>query len=325
LSQISAVSELIQITRGPTRRGKGPAALIEQTRRLPLPPWIRVRLRQGTDLARVRGVMRDAVLHTVCEEARCPNLWECWNRGTATFMILGDICTRSCGFCAVKTGRPLETDRDEPRRVAEAVRSMGLKHAVITSVNRDELPDGGAGVFAATIRTVRRLSPACRIEVLIPDFQGAPAALATVLDAEPHVLAHNTETVPRLYSTVRPQARYERTIELLGRAKTAGRVTKSGLMVGLGETLDELLAVFADLRGARCDILTLGQYLQPTRDHLPVSRYYAPDEFHDLGDRARALGFTRVESGPLVRSSYHAEEQALGIADVAGIDGTSHG
>jgi lipoic acid synthetase len=309
------VSELIQITRGPTRRGKRPAALIEQARRLPLPPWIRVRLHQGTDLARVRGVMRDAVLHTVCEEARCPNLWECWNRGTATFMILGDVCTRSCGFCAVKTGRPAAIDRDEPRRVAEAVRSMGLKHAVITSVNRDELPDGGAGVFSATIRAIRDLNPACRVEVLIPDFQGSPAALATVLDAVPDVLAHNTETVPRLYPVVRPQARYRQSLRLLQRAKAARAVTKTGLMIGLGETIDEVLDVCADLRRAGCDILTIGQYLQPTREHLPVSRYYRPEEFDQIGDRARALGFAHVEAGPLVRSSYHAAAQAAAVHD----------
>jgi lipoic acid synthetase len=279
-------------------------------------------LRQGPELARVRGLMRGAVLHTVCEEARCPNLWECWNRGTATFMILGDICTRSCGFCAVKTGRPLALDGDEPRRVADAVRAMRLKHVVVTSVNRDELPDGGAGIFAATIRTIRALSPGCGVEVLVPDFQGSPAALATVLDATPDVLAHNTETVPRLYSLVRPQARYDRSLDLLRRAKAAGAVTKTGLMIGLGETTDEVLAVCADLRHAGCDILTIGQYLQPTREHLPVSRYYRPEEFDALGDRSRALGFAHVEAGPLVRSSYHAEEQA---AAARGRDGIADG
>lgn len=303
------MSELIQITRGPTRRGKR-LQKTESSRRHPLPPWIRVRLRQGPELARVRGLMRESVLHTVCEEARCPNLWECWNRGTATFMILGDICTRSCGFCAVKTGRPSDVDRNESRRVAEAVRAMGLHHAVITSVNRDELPDGGATVFAETIRTIRALNTDCRVEVLIPDFQGSSAALATVLDAAPDVLAHNTETVPRLHPTVRPQARYERSLQLLQRAKAAGAITKTGLMIGLGETIDELFDVCADLRHVGCDILTIGQYLQPTREHLPVSRYYRPEEFDGLGDRARALGFAHVEAGPLVRSSYHAEEQA---------------
>lgn len=321
------MSELIQITRGPTRRGKSPPQASEPPARQPLPPWIRVRLRQGPELARLRGVMRAAVLHTVCEEARCPNLWECWNRGTATFMILGDICTRSCGFCAVKTGRPLDVDRDEPQRVAEAVRAMGLKHAVITSVNRDELPDGGAGVFAATIGAVRRLNPACRVEVLIPDFQGSPAALATVLDAAPDILTHNTETVPRLYLTVRPQARYERSLDLLQRAKAAGAVTKTGLMIGLGETVGELLDVCRDLRRAGCDIVTVGQYLQPTREHLPVSRYYTPEEFDHIRDHALTLGFAHVEAGPLVRSSYHAEEQATATltAGAGGVDESSHG
>jgi lipoic acid synthetase len=272
-----------------------------------------VRLWQGPELARVRGLMRESVLHTVCEEARCPNLWECWNRGTATFMILGDVCTRSCGFCAVKTGRPADLDWDEPRRVAEAVRAMGLKHAVITSVNRDELPDGGATVFAETIRAIRALDSECRVEVLIPDFQGSEAALATVLAVAPDILTHNTETVPRLYPSVRPQARYERSLDLLQRADAAGAVTKTGLMIGLGETVGELLDVCADLRRVGCDILTVGQYLQPTREHLPVSRYYTPEEFDDLGERARALGFTHVEAGPLVRSSYHAEEQAASV------------
>ncbi len=304
------MSELIQITQGPTRRGKRPLRLGEPLPRRPLPPWIRVRLRQGQDLARLRGLLRDSTLHTVCEEARCPNLWECWNRGTATFMILGDICTRSCGFCAVKTGRPLALDRDEPRRVAEAVRVMGLTHAVVTSVNRDELPDGGAAVFAETIRAIRAINPGCTVEVLIPDFQGSEAALFTVLDAGPEILNHNTETVPRLYPAVRPQARYERSLTVLGRAKARGARVKSGLMVGLGETAEELLIVFSDLRAAGCDILTVGQYLQPTREHLPVDRYYSPEEFERLRGEALALGFAHVEAGPLVRSSYHADAQA---------------
>ncbi|MEW6683266.1 MAG: lipoyl synthase [Nitrospirota bacterium] len=304
------MSELIQITRGPTRRGKGPPRATEPLPRQALPPWIRVRLRQGQDLARLRGLFREGTLHTVCEEARCPNLWECWNRGTATFMILGDVCTRSCGFCAVKTGRPSDIDWDEPRRVARAVGAMGLGHVVVTSVNRDELPDGGAAVFAETIRAIRTVKPDCTIEVLIPDFQGTESALLTVLAAKPAILNHNTETVPRLYPIVRPQARYERSLGLLRQAKAAGSVTKTGVMVGLGETSDELRAVFADLRGVGCDILTVGQYLQPTREHLPVSRYYRPEEFDDLGARARTLGFVHVEAGPMVRSSYHAEEQA---------------
>ncbi|MBI3608140.1 MAG: lipoyl synthase [Nitrospirae bacterium] len=311
------MSELIQITHGPTRRGKRPPQVAEPATRPSLPPWIRVRLRQGQDLARLRGLLRGATLHTVCEEARCPNLWECWNRGTATFMILGDICTRSCGFCAVKTGRPLAVDRDEPRRVAEAVRAMGLTHAVVTSVNRDELPDGGASVFAETIRAIRAINPRCAVEVLIPDFQGSEAALLTVLDAKPDILNHNTETVPRLYPTVRPQARYERSLALLAGAKTHGARVKTGLMVGLGETAEELLVVFTDLRGAGCDILTLGQYLQPTREHVPVDRYYSPEEFERLREEALALGVAHVEAGPLVRSSYHADAQAAAALRLA--------
>ncbi len=315
------MSDLIQITRGPTRRGKRPPPVVDPPPRQPLPPWIRVRLRQGQDLARLRGLLRDATLHTVCEEARCPNLWECWNRGTATFMILGDICTRSCGFCAVKTGRPRDVDWGEPRRVAEAVRAMGLKHAVVTSVNRDELDDGGAWVFAETIHAIRRLNPDCTVEVLIPDFQGSEAALLTVLDAAPDLLNHNTETVPRLHPAVRPQARYDRSLELLARAKACGARTKTGMMAGLGETVDELLTVFADLRDVGCDILTVGQYLQPTREHLPVVRYYAPEEFVMLKNAALALGFAHVEAGPLVRSSYHAEDQASVATAVAGAHG----
>jgi lipoic acid synthetase len=231
-------------------------------------------------------------------------------------MILGDTCTRSCGFCAVKTGRPLELDRDEPRRVADAVQAMRLRHAVVTSVNRDELPDGGAAIFADTIRQIRWRQPGCTVEVLIPDFGGSDAALGTVLDAAPDILNHNTETVPRLYPTARPQARYARSLALLARAKTRGARTKTGLMVGLGETEDELVAVFSDLRAVGCDILTLGQYLQPTREHLPVARYYSENDFGRL--RARALGFAHVEAGPLVRSSYHAETQATSALACAG-------
>ncbi len=258
-------------------------------------------------------LMRESELHTVCEEARCPNIGECWGRGTATFMILGDTCTRSCGFCAVKTGRPGTLDTDEPRRVALAIQRMGLRHAVITSVNRDELPDGGARMFAETIRWGRRLSPGTTFEVLIPDFKGDEAALATVMAARPEILNHNTETVPRLYRQVRPQAVYERSLGVLRRAKELdpGALTKSGLMVGLGETAEELLAVFEDLAAAGVDILTVGQYLQPTPAHLPVTRYYAPGEFEELRGAALAMGFRHVEAGPLVRSSYHAEEQAV--------------
>ena len=279
------------------------------------PDWLRVRFPTGGGYERLRDLMREQELHTVCEEARCPNIGDCWNRGTATFMILGDTCTRSCGFCAVTTGRPGALDLGEPKRVALAVQRMGLRHAVITSVNRDDVPDGGAAIFAETIRWTRRLSPGTTIEVLIPDFLGDWDALGTVLDAAPEILNHNTETVPRLYGRVRPKARYERSLELLRRAKAAApeRLTKSGLMAGLGETRDELLAVFADLRAHDVDILTLGQYLRPDQQHLPIARYYHPDEFAELGEAARAMGFAHVESGPLVRSSYHAEEQAAPV------------
>lgn len=280
------------------------------------PPWLKVRFPAGGNYERLRGLMREQELHTVCEEARCPNIGDCWSRGTATFMILGDTCTRSCGFCAVKTGRPGTIDAGEPRRVAGAIARMGLRHAVITSVNRDELADGGAGVFAETIRWARRLTPATTIEVLIPDFKGAWDALATVLEESPEILNHNTETVPRLYSSVRPQARYERSLELFRQARRLdpGTLTKSGLMVGLGETRDELLTVFEDLRGVDVDILTVGQYLQPTPQHLPIVRYWRPEEFAELKEAALAMGFKHVESGPLVRSSYHAEEQAAGAS-----------
>jgi lipoic acid synthetase len=234
---------------------------------------------------------------------------ECWNSGTATFMILGDICTRSCGFCAVKTGRPAELDAEEPNRVADAIKTMGVKHAVITSVNRDELPDGGAAIFAETIRRVRAVSPSVRIEVLIPDFRGVQWALDLVIDAKPDVLNHNTETVPRLYQVVRPQAKYERSLMVLDMSKRRGMVTKSGLMLGLGERMREVLDVMEDLRGVDCDILTLGQYLQPTPQHLPVDRFVHPEEFAEFKRLGLEMGFRHVESGPLVRSSYHAEGQ----------------
>jgi lipoic acid synthetase len=261
----------------------------------------------------MKSLVGDLALHTVCEEARCPNLWDCWNRGTATFMILGDICTRSCGFCAVTTGKPVELDIDEPRRVAQAVQALALRHAVITSVNRDELADGGAAIFADTVREIRRLHPDCTVELLIPDFKGLHPAQARVFKARPDILNHNTETVPRLYRTVRPQGKYFWSLELISRAKRDGLVTKSGLMLGLGETDDEIRAVMADLVESGCDILTLGQYLQPTPKHLPVIRYYPPDEFLALKEEGLRLGFRHVESGPLVRSSYHAEEQAIRV------------
>ncbi len=279
------------------------------------PPWLTVRFPGGPNYLRIQALVRSAGLHTVCQEARCPNIGECWEAGTATFLILGDICTRSCGFCAVKSGRPVGLDALEPRRVARAVRAMGVAHAVITSVNRDDLPDGGAGIFAETVRRVRALSPGTTVELLVPDFLGDWEALAAVMDAGPEVLAHNVETVPRLYSRVRPKARYERSLELLRRAKEmgAGVITKSGLMLGLGETKHELLRVFADLVDVGVDVLTVGQYLRPGPRYLPVQQFYHPEEFESLRQDALALGFRHVEAGPLVRSSYHAE-RAVGRA-----------
>src|SRR5512143_200540 len=266
------------------------------------PEWLKVKIGLGENYARLRSLIDTQRLHTVCEEARCPNMGECWEAGTATFMILGDTCTRSCGFCAVKTGKPEVLDADEPRRVAEAVLRMGVKHAVITSVNRDELYDGGAQIFAETIRQTRALSPGTTIEVLIPDFRGDEFALDIVLDALPDVLNHNVETVPRLYPAVRPQAKYERSLELLTRSKRRGFLTKTGLMVGIGERADEVLDLLRDLRATGCDIVTIGQYLQPTKEHLPVDRFVHPDEFARYRRAGRELGFRHVESGPLVRS-----------------------
>jgi len=264
----------------------------------------------GPGYERLRGLMRDLDLHTVCEEARCPNLGECWNRGTATFMILGDVCTRACGFCAVKTGLPgLPPDALEAVRVADAVARMGLRHAVITSVNRDDQEDGGASVFAACIREVRARVPGCAVEVLIPDFKGKWPALGVVLDARPDILNHNTETVPRLYRQVRPGARFERSLELLRRSKEAGLLTKSGIMLGLGEEWDEVRETIRRIHEAGTDILTVGQYLRPSLQHLPIRRFYTPEEFEQLKTFALSLGYPHVESGPLVRSSYHAEEQ----------------
>lgn len=282
---------------------------IEENKRQPRPEWLKARLPSGENYARLKSLIDGRKLHTVCEEARCPNMGECWNHGTATFMILGDICTRSCSFCAVKTGKPSELDAEEPRRVAEAVRTMGVRHAVVTSVNRDELYDGGAQIFAATIREIRALNPNTRIEVLIPDFRGDEFALNIVLDAFPEILNHNMETIERLYPTVRPQANYLRSLELLNRAKKRGFVTKTGLMLGVGESNAEIIKVMEDLRKVNCDILTLGQYLQPSKEHLRVERFVHPDEFRMLKEAALAIGFRYVESGPLVRSSYHAEGQ----------------
>jgi lipoyl synthase len=281
--------------------------------RLNRPPWLKVRANTTGEYEEVRAMMRRLSLTTVCEEARCPNIHECWARErTATFMLMGDICTRHCGFCAVGKGRPGELDPEEPERVAEAAAQLGLSHAVVTSVNRDDLPDGGAAHFAATIRAIRKRVPGCTVEVLVPDFCGNWEALGIVLALEPEILNHNTETVARLYRRVRPEARYERSLELLSRADThrrqtgSGMKTKSGIMVGLGETVDELRATLTDLRRAGCDIATIGQYLQPHERRLPVEKYYTPEEFRDLKAEGEAMGFRHVESGPLVRSSYHA-------------------
>jgi len=285
------------------------------------PPWLKVRLPGGENYADLKRIMRQNGLHTVCESARCPNVAECWGHRTATFMILGNLCTRACGFCAVPHGRPLELDTDEPERVADAAAKMGLKYAVVTSVNRDELADGGAAIFAATIGAIRQRLPECKIEVLIPDFRGDRQALETVVDAAPEVLNHNTETVPRLYRQVRLGAVYERSLELLRRAKEMNPrlPTKSGIMVGLGESYEEILQTLRDLRARQVDILTVGQYLQPTAQHLPIARYYHPDEFARIKREALSLGFKHAECGPLVRSSYHAHEQeeaaAVSFAD----------
>ncbi len=275
------------------------------------PPWIKVRAPGGKAYERVRGLMRSKVLNTVCEEAQCPNLGECWGHGTATFLMMGDTCTRSCGFCDIKTGRPSPLDWAEPNRVAEAVRAMGLQHVVITSVNRDERADGGAPIFAMVIRRIRQLQPGCSIEVLIPDFKGDADALQIVMDAQPEILNHNVETVPRLFKKVQPQDKYEWAMTTLTNAKQMDPLvlTKSGIMVGLGETLDEVLAVMRDLADCGVDILTVGQFLQPSKQHLPVERYYLPEEFDLIEQEGLKMGFKWVESGPLVRSSYRADQQ----------------
>jgi len=280
--------------------------------RQPKPGWLRAKAPVGENFHNLKKLARGLGLHTVCESAQCPNIGECWNHRTATFMLLGDICTRRCGFCAVPKGKPGPIDWEEPRRVAEAVARLGLRHAVVTSVNRDDDNVGGARIFAETIRAIRELTPGCRVEVLIPDFQGLDEALQIVLDARPDVLNHNTETVPRLYRVVRSGARYERSLRLLETAKqlSPGMATKSGVMVGLGETVEELVRVFHDLGSRGVDILTVGQYLRPSRDHVPIARFYTPDEFQHLKEEALRCGFRHVESGPLVRSSYHAHEHA---------------
>jgi lipoic acid synthetase len=278
----------------------------------PKPEWLKARAPVGENFHDLKRLARSLGLHTVCESAQCPNIGECWHHKTATFMMLGNLCTRRCGFCAVPKGRPEPIDFDEPRRVAEAVAALGLQYAVITSVNRDDDLVGGARAFAMVIEEIRRQAPGCRVEVLIPDFQGNEEAIRVVVEARPEVLNHNTESVPRLYRVVRSGARYERTLELLRYAKelNATGITKSGVMVGLGEETTELLQVFRDLAAVHCDILTIGQYLRPSRDHLPMARLYTPREFAELKADALKVGFRHVESGPLVRSSYHAHEQA---------------
>lgn len=278
----------------------------------PKPEWLKARAPMGENYHDLKTLARKLDLHTVCESARCPNIGECWNHRTATFMLLGNLCTRRCGFCAVPKGRPLPIDMEEPVRVAEAVEKLGLKFAVVTSVNRDDDNTNAARVFADTITEIRKRMPDCRVEVLIPDFQGHDEPLQIVMDARPDILNHNTETVPRLYRVARSGARYERTLRLLERAKELNPAipSKTGVMVGLGETTDELLSVFRDLAAKNVDILTIGQYLRPSKDHLPVARLYSPDEFALLKTESLKMGFRHVESGPLVRSSYHAHEQA---------------
>ena len=298
-------------------RSRGRSAVNE---RVPIdharPEWLKVRLPMGPQVEELRRRMRSNSLHTVCEEAHCPNMAECWGAGTATFMILGDTCTRSCGFCAVKTGRPTELDLAEPARVGDAVARMGVKHAVITSVNRDELEDGGARIFAETIGEIRRQSPGTSVEVLIPDFRGVLEALDIVLAARPEVISHNIETVPRLYGRVRPQARFERSLEVLRRIKERAPtlVCKTGIMVGLGETTAEVVTTMRAIAEQGTDVLTIGQYLRPSPEHLPIERYWTPAEFAELRDVGMAMGLGHVESGPLVRSSYHAERH-VGMAN----------
>ena len=284
--------------------------------REPKPSWLKVKAPGSPSYLRLKGLMRELDLHTVCEEARCPNIGECWSHGTATFMILGDTCTRACGYCAVGHGRPSAIDPAEPARVANAVSTLGLAHVVVTSVDRDDVPDGGASIFAETVREIRRLTPSATIEVLIPDFQGNGQSLYTVLDAGPDILNHNTETVPRLYRKIRSGGKYPRTLELLDRSRSyrPDIATKTGIMVGLGEERDEVLTVFDDLRRVGVSILTIGQYLRPTASHLTMVRYYTPGEFAELKRIALDLGFGHVESGPLVWSSYHAHEQADALA-----------
>jgi lipoic acid synthetase len=284
------------------------------------PPWLTVRMPQGQRYSLVNQLVREQRLHTVCEEARCPNLGECWTYGTATFMILGEICTRACAFCAVTSGRPRGLDLEEPARVAVAVREMGLRHAVLTSVDRDDLPDGGASIFAATIRAIHEEVRGCQVEVLTPDFQGTDSSLVTVMEANPEVFNHNIETVPRLFARVRPKSLYRRSLEVLRRAGQLGTntQTKSGLMVGLGETLDEVKQVLCDLREHDVRLVTVGQYLRPSLKHIRCERFWHPDEFAEIGQFGDSLGFAHVEAGPLVRSSYHAHQQVQAASTQAG-------
>ena len=277
------------------------------------PDWLKVKLPTGENYSDVLKLMRAQKLHTVCEEAKCPNLAECWNARTATFMILGDTCTRSCGFCNIKLGMPTELDLDEPRRVAESVGQLNLRHVVITSVNRDELKDGGASIFSETVRRINENSPDCTVEILIPDFKGEEEAFEIIMQNPPNILNHNLETVPRLYHAVRPQAKYERSLELIKWFKEKGLRTKSGIMVGIGERKEEVLELMSDLVEYGCDILTIGQYLQPTKNHLPVDRFVTPEEFKLYKDEGLRMGFKAVESSPLVRSSYHADKHAREI------------
>jgi lipoic acid synthetase len=276
-----------------------------------LPEWLKVKMPGGPKYLELKERLRDSRLHTVCEEARCPNIGGCWERGTATFMILGDICTRACAYCAVTSGVPTGLDLQEPARLAETVERMGLKYAVITSVNRDDLPDGGAFIFAQCVRQIRKRLPECKVELLIPDFMGNWDALATVMDAAPDTLNHNIETVRRMFRRVRPKGDFDQSLELLARARAIGprAVTKSGMMVGLGETPDEVVETMRELRSVDCDLLTIGQYLRPSQKHIAMDRWYTPQEFEELAHEGYALGFRHVASGPLVRSSYHADEQ----------------
>ncbi|EES73261.1 lipoyl synthase [Paenibacillus sp. oral taxon 786 str. D14] len=287
----------------------------------PKPDWIRIKLTTGDNYQDIKQMMRSKTLHTVCEEARCPNIYECWANRTATFMILGDICTRACRFCAVNTGMPTELDLQEPQRVAEAAEQMNLRHCVVTSVARDDLKDGGASIFAGTIKAIRERLPFCSVEVLIPDFQGDEEALRIVMDAKPDILNHNIETVERLSDRVRAKAKYRRSLELLRRAKEMRPEipTKSSIMLGVGEEWDEILQAMDDLRAVDCDILTIGQYLQPTPQHLRVEKYYKPEQFAELKEEGMKRGFSHVESGPLVRSSYHAHEQVQSAKKQAGV------